>query len=62
MPVDLSHVEVPEVDDNLLDRLGFMPGGVKAIVANVEPGSPAATAGLREGDRLLGIDGRKSPT
>jgi len=58
VPVDLSHVQAAEVDDNLLDRLGFMPGGVKAIVAMVEPGTPAAEAGLREGDKLVGIDGR----
>jgi regulator of sigma E protease len=58
VPVDLSHVQASEVDDNLLDKLGFMPGGVKAIVATVEPGSPAAQAGLREGDKLVGIDGR----
>jgi regulator of sigma E protease len=58
VPVDLSHVQASEVDDNLLDRLGFAPGGVKAIVAMVEPGTPAADAGLREGDKLVGIDGR----
>ncbi|CAB3794978.1 RIP metalloprotease RseP [Pararobbsia alpina] len=57
IPVDLSHVQASEVDDNLLDRLGFMPGGVKAIVETVEPGTPAAAAGLREGDKLVGIDG-----
>ncbi|RKP54659.1 RIP metalloprotease RseP [Pararobbsia silviterrae] len=58
-PVDLSHVQATEVDDNLLDRIGFTPGGAKAVVASVEPGSPAAAAGLREGDRLVGIDDAK---
>ncbi|CAM2145842.1 putative zinc metalloprotease RSc1411 [Pararobbsia alpina] len=58
-PVDLSHVAANDVDDNLLDQLGFVPGGAKAIVAGVEAGTPAAEAGLREGDELVGIDGRK---
>ncbi len=58
-PVDLSRVQATEVDDNLLDRLGFVPGGAKAVVAGVEAGTPAAAAGLREGDVLVGIDGRK---
>jgi regulator of sigma E protease len=58
-PVDLTHVEATDVDDNLLDKLGFAPGGAKAIVAGVEAGTPAAQAGLREGDELVGIDGRK---
>jgi hypothetical protein len=35
------------------------PGAV--IVVDVAPGSPAATAGLRAGDRLLAVDGRRSP-
>lgn len=58
VPVDLSRVQTTEVDDNLLDRLGFTPAAVKAIVASVEPGTPATDAGLREGDKLVGIDGR----
>jgi regulator of sigma E protease len=56
---DLSRVVSTDVDDNLLDRLGFVPGGAKAVVAGVEAGTPAADAGLREGDVLVGIDGRK---
>ena len=31
-------------------------GGQGAVIANVEPGSPADTAGIREGDVILSID------
>ena len=44
-----------------LDRrvmLGFaLPQGHAVRVSAVEPGSPAAQGGLREGDLIVGIDG-----
>lgn len=43
------------------------PGGAEApaegaFVAGVAPGSPAATAGLRQGDIVVAVDGKAMPT
>lgn len=37
--------------------VGAYPGGGGALVANIEDGSPAATAGLLVGDIITGVDG-----
>jgi len=37
-------------------------GGLGTRVRSVSPGSPAATAGLREGDIISAIDGARTPT
>ncbi len=36
--------------------------GIKAVVDEVEPDSPAATAGLRHGDQIVSVDGDATPT
>src|SRR5210317_1887834 len=42
----------------------FMAGvpGVKPVVGTVEPGSIAAEAGLRDGDRIVAVGDRDTPT
>ena len=37
--------------------MAFKPDGV--FVADVDPGSPAEAAGLREGDRIVGVEGER---
>jgi len=44
-------------DPNVLEELGFVPA-VLSIVGQVEEGSPAQQAGLREGDWVTSVDGR----
>jgi regulator of sigma E protease len=33
-----------------------------AVIGDVTPGTPAAKAGLQEGDRIVGLDGHRNPT
>jgi regulator of sigma E protease len=44
--------------ERYLDQLGLKPAPPPAIAATVEPGQPAALAGMRGGDRLLSVNGR----
>ncbi len=51
-------VSLQGIDDNLAEALG-LENANGAIVNGVEPGSPAASAGLQEGDVLLSLDGQE---
>lgn len=44
----------------LLDNVGFAPfrPSLPAVIGAIQPGSAAERAGLREGDRVLAVDGR----
>jgi regulator of sigma E protease len=55
-PLNLSNVSQADLDDDLVDRLGFEPGG-KLQIAGVEPGSAAERAGLRKSDVVITVDG-----
>jgi regulator of sigma E protease len=39
------------------DRIGLAPGGIPPVIGKIESDSAAQKAGLRIGDRILGIDG-----
>ncbi len=45
-------------DVDLVESLGFVPGGISTLVASVAPGSAAALAGLQVQDRIVAIDGK----
>jgi S1-C subfamily serine protease len=51
-------VTVQGVTPELAESLG-MPSARGALVSGVEPGSPAARAGLRQRDVVVGLDGEK---
>ena len=38
------------------------PADEQAVIGHVMPDSPAAKAGIRDGDRLVALDGKKNPT
>ncbi|HWP20880.1 MAG TPA: RIP metalloprotease RseP [Burkholderiaceae bacterium] len=50
-----------EVDAGLLQRIGLGGPYSEPVLGNIVEGGPAAAAGLREGDRVLSVDGREVP-
>lgn len=56
--LDLSTIEPREVDGALARKIGLGPAFGEALIGKVKEGSPAAKAGLLEGDRVLSIDGQ----
>lgn len=55
-PVSLSRAPRGGQDEDIVERLGFEPGG-KLRVAGVEPGSAAQRAGLAAGDVVIALNG-----
>ena len=53
-----SSIPAAEVDSRLLDRLGLNGPYAEPLIAMVPAEGPAAQAGLREGDRVLQLNGR----
>jgi S1-C subfamily serine protease len=49
-------IRMQEVPDGMGERLGLAETGA-VVVAGVETGSPAAHAGIRQGDLIIGLDG-----
>lgn len=58
--IDLSRLQPSEIDPGLMERgiglYGYIPE-IPTLVGSVEPGSPAALAGLQADDEIVSIDG-----
>ncbi len=54
-------VKIQEITPDIADTVG-LPSAKGALVAEVTPDSPAARAGLRQGDVVLGYDGKPVDT
>jgi serine protease Do len=54
----LEGVEVGDITPQLRRQLGLTPRTTGVVVIGVEPGSPAAEAGLRPGDVIQEVNGR----
>jgi len=57
LSLDLSGVDPREVDANLMKTVGLGAPYSEPVLGEVKAGGPAAAAGLRQGDRVLAIDG-----
>ena len=55
----LSRLNASEVDSALFRRIGLMSPWTPPVIGEVREGGAAAKAGLREGDLVRAIDGRK---
>jgi serine protease Do len=53
-------VNIQQVTPDLAEGLG-LPGPMGALVGNVTPNGPAAKAGIRSRDVIVGFDGRRIP-
>ena len=53
----LDQVEPDSVDAELARRIGLGPVFSEPLIGEVKAGGPAASAGLRQGDRVLRVDG-----
>ncbi|VCU72305.1 Regulator of sigma-E protease RseP [Pigmentiphaga humi] len=56
--VDFSRADLGNMEGDVLGREGFELAAPKPVVRGVLAGSAAAEAGLREGDRIVGVGGR----
>lgn len=59
--LDLASVSMAELDGDIVQQVGFrfFRPKLPAILGKVSPGSVAEAAGLREGDRIVAIDGEQ---
>jgi len=55
--LDLSAIEPGEVDANLMKAVGLGAPYSEPVLGEIKAGGPAAAAGLRQGDRVLALDG-----
>jgi len=58
IPSKLESGASEDADRDMIDELGFVPGGIATVVASVVPGSAAALAGLQVQDRIKAVDGK----
>ncbi|NWG30965.1 MAG: RIP metalloprotease RseP [Rhodocyclaceae bacterium] len=56
--LDLSRLPAAALEGDVLPALGLrlQPPDLPAVIGSVQPGSPAARAGLQAGDRIVAID------
>jgi regulator of sigma E protease len=59
--LDTASLQAADVDAQLAKRLGLSAPFSEAVLGEVKAGGPAASAGLRQGDRVLRVDGRLVP-
>lgn len=59
--LDLSALDTSDMEGDILQQMGFrnFRPMLPPVIGKVTPGGPAELAGLREGDRILAIDGQK---
>lgn len=57
----LDSISSREVDARLMQRVGLTAPYSEPVLGEVAKGGPAAQAGLRKGDRVLGVDGQPVP-
>jgi regulator of sigma E protease len=55
--LDLAALSASEVDAKLMQRIGLGNGFSEPVIGEVKAGGAGAAAGLKEGDRILAIDG-----
>lgn len=58
LSLPLSRIPAAEVDGGLLERVGLSGPYAEPLVAQLVPGGPAELGGLKEGDRVLSLNGR----
>jgi regulator of sigma E protease len=56
--LDLGRLGTRDVDARLMQRVGLAGTFSEPVLGEVKTGGPAAAAGLRQGDRVLSVDGR----
>ena len=58
LTLELSAIDAREVDAALVQKIGLGSPFSEPVIAEVKPGGPADKAGLKRGDRVVGIDGQ----
>ncbi len=58
--LDLKHWRYQGSEPDLIASLGILPysPAIPAVIGRVNPDSPAANAGLRAGDKMIGVNGK----
>lgn len=59
LSLPLEHLSSDVQLEKAFDKIGLKPQSTPPVVAKVEPGSPAAKAGLHAHDRIIAINGQK---